>query len=323
MYHVETQDAIAVVIANWNGAAFIARCLDALFEQTHPPCEVVVVDNGSTDGSRALIRERYPKVRLIEQQVNEGFCRSYNLGIRNTRCPYVLILNTDVFLDRDFLCEALKAMRCGPDIGSVACRLFRDDTDRIDNVGLYLQRWLRVTNSKNFSEPEFVFAASGSALFCRRAMLEDIRLFGDYFDETFFLYWEDMDLAWRARLRGWRCLYTPRAVATHIGSASQEGRVRTLQKPAFVQRHIWKNRYLILAKNAPVDVLLVLFPWLLLGECLHWLIILLRIPHRLPLFFLAHIDCLRLLRGALKKRRRIQKGRRIGSREVLGFFKGF
>lgn len=320
---METQDEIAVVLANWNGAAFISRCLDALFEQTHPPFEVVVVDNGSTDGSQDLIRRQYPKVKLIEQQVNEGFCRSYNLGIRNTVCPYVLILNTDVFLDRDFLFEVLKAINYCSDIGSVACKLFRDGTDTIDNVGLYLQPWLRVTNSRNVSKPEFVFSASGSAMFCRRTMLEDICLFGDYFDETFFLYWEDMDLSWRARLRGWRCLYSPRAIATHIGSASQSGRIRTLHKAPLVQRHIWKNRYLILTKNAPVEVLIVLFPWLFLGECFHWLIICLCRPYRLPIFFLAHFDYLRLLRSVLKKRRMVQNGRQIGLREVLNIFERF
>ncbi len=312
-----------MALANWNGVAHIARCLDALFAQTHPPAEVVVVDNGSTDGSRELIRERYPQVRLIERPVNEGFVRGYNLAISHTRCPYVLILNTDVFLDRDFLCEALGAIRTSRDIGSVAARIYRADTDRIDYVGLYLRRRLQVVNSRNISEPEFVFSGSGSALFCRRAMLEDVRLSGEYLDDTFFAYWEDVDLAWRAQLRGWRCLFAPAAVAHHIGSASQGGQVRVVNKPAFIQRHAWKNRYLILTKNAPAGVLLALLPWLLLAEFLYWPYLLFRIPHRLPVFFQAHIDYLRLFRNAVQKRRCIQRNRQIGTREILRFFKGF
>jgi GT2 family glycosyltransferase len=318
---VEPREKISVALTNWNGAAHIARCLDALFVQTHPPAEVVVVDNGSTDGSRELLRERYPQVRLIERPVNEGFCRGYNLAIGHTHCPYVLILNTDVFLDRNFLCEALGAICTAPDIGSVAARIYQAGTDRIDYVGLYMRRWLTVVNSQNVSEPEFVFSGSGSALFCRRAMLEDIRLFGEYFDDAFFAYWEDVDLAWRAQLRGWRCLFAPTAVAHHIGSASQGGQVRVVNKPAFIQRHAWKNRYLTLTKNAPLGVLLALLPWLLLAEFLYWPYLLLRIPHRLPVFIQVPVDYLRLFRNTIKKRRCIQKRRRVSDREILKFFR--
>ena len=111
MPRTATKDAVAVTLVNFNGAAFIARCLDAVFAQSHLPVEVVVVDNGSSDGSLALIKEQYPTVHLIARSGNEGFSRGYNLAIQHTRCPYVLILNTDVFLDRDFLCEALKAIQ--------------------------------------------------------------------------------------------------------------------------------------------------------------------------------------------------------------------
>ena len=312
---------VAVVIVNWNGAPFVGRCLDAVFAQTRRPDEVVVVDNGSTDNSVELIRDGYPGVRLIARESNGGFAQGHNLGIQNTKSDYILILNNDVFLDRDFLCEAQKAIEQENDIGSVAARVYKADTEQIDYVGLFLQPWLKVVNSRNVDRQAFVFAGSGAALFCRRAMLDDIREGDAVFDEDFVLYWEDVDLAWRAQLRGWRCLFAPDAIAHHVGSASQEGKVRTLEKPAFVQRHIWKNRYLVLVKNCSLAEFAALLPWLLLGELLHWVGIAVRIPRRLPVFFMAHVDFLRLLPAALKKRRDIQRSRRFGTRAALRFFR--
>lgn len=320
MSHTQA-DAVSVVIANWNGAGFIRQCLDAVFAQTRPADDVVVIDNGSTDGSAALIRTQYPAVRLIERPTNEGFARGYNLGISQTHSGYILILNTDVFLDRDFLCRALKAIQQASDIGSVAAKIYRAGSDQIDNVGQYLQPWLKVANSKNSTAPAFVFSGSGAALFCRKAMLDDIAENGAFFDEAFFLFWEDTDLSWRAQLRGWRCVFAPDAIAHHVGSASQGGKVRTLDKPAFVQRHIWKNRYLIVAKNASALELLLLMPWLSMGELWHWAIIAFRIPHRLPVFVRAHLDFFVLLPHVLRQRQVIQRRRRVGAWAIMRFFR--
>lgn len=312
---------VTVVITNWNGAGFIQRCLDAVFAQTQPPDEVVVVDNGSTDDSVALIRARYPSIHLIEQSTNEGFARGNNLGIQQARGDYILILNTDVFLDRDFLCRASQVMQQAPDIGSVAAKIYKADTDVIDYVGVYVQPWLKVVNGSNVANPEDVFAGSGAALFCRRVMLDDIAEEGMFFDESFFLCWEDMDLAWRAHLRKWRCVFAPDVIGHHLGSASQGGKVRTLSKPAFVQRHIWKNRYLIVTKNTSFLELLVLLPFLSLGELLHWLMILFRVPNRLPLFVVSHIDFLKLLPKVWRQRQVIQRRRRVGVWAILKFFR--
>ena len=310
-----------MAIANWNGAAHLSHCLDALFSQTHPPAEVILVDNGSTDGSRALVQSQYPQVRLIERPINEGVSRGYNLAIANSKNPYLLILNTDVFLDRDFLFEALKAIRSSSSIGWVAAKIHSADTNQVENVGFYLRPWISVVNSKNVSKPEFVFAASGSALFCRREMLEDISLSGEYFDEAFFAYREELDLAWRAQLRGWRCLYCPTALAQHIGSASHGGEVRVIDKPAFLQRHAWKNRYLLVVKNASYWSLIVLAPSLLMLELLSWPYLLFAKPRSLPVFLQAHREFLRLVPETLEKRRFVQRGRRVKGWRILKFLR--
>lgn len=313
--------AVAVVVVNWNGAAFIERCLNTVFSQSHLPAEVVVLDNGSSDNSVDLIQSRFPSVRLVLRSKNEGFAHGYNLAIAQTQSPNVLILNTDVFLDQDFLLHGLKALQISPDIGSVAAKVYKADTDIVENVGQFLQPWLKTVNSRVSDNEAFVFSGSGAALLCRRQMLDDIAWQGAYFDESFFLYWEDADLAWRAQLRGWRCLFAPQVIAHHLGSASQGGKVSTLQKPAFVQRHIWKNRYLIVFQNMTFREMFVLLPGLVLNEVVHWAMILVRVPQRLPVFVLAHLDFLRLLPLAIRKRRFIQKRRRVGAWAALRFFR--
>ncbi|MBT3606603.1 MAG: glycosyltransferase family 2 protein [Candidatus Latescibacteria bacterium] len=317
----KTKHAVAVVIVNWNGAAFIERCLNAVLCQSHEPAEIVVLDNGSSDDSAVLIQSQFPNIHLIKQMKNEGFARGYNLAIAETRSPHVLILNTDVFLDRDFLLHGLKALHQAPDIGSVAAKILKADTDIVENVGQFLQPWLKTVNSRIADTEEFVFSGSGAALLCRRQMLDDIVWHDAYFDESFFLYWEDADLAWRAQLRGWRCIFSPDAKAFHLGSGSQGGQVSTLQKPAFVQRHIWKNRYLIVFQNMSFREMLVLLPGLVLNELIHWLMILVYIPKRLPIFVWAHFDFVRLLPVVIRKRRFIQKRRRVGAWAALRFFR--
>lgn len=312
---------VAVVVVNWNGSGFIERCLDAVLNQSHVPHEVVVLDNGSDDDSVERIQSRFENVHLILQPQNEGFARGCNLAIAQTKSPNVLILNTDVFLDRDFLLHGLQALHQAPDIGSVAAKIYKADTNLVENVGQFLRPWLKVKNSRVTEQAEFVFAGSGAALLCRREMLDDIVWEDAYFDGAFFLYWEDADLAWRAGLRGWRCLFSPLVQAQHLGSASQDGMVSTLQKSAFVQRHIWKNRYLIVFQNMSLCEMLILWPGLLLSEVAHWVLILTRIPQRVPVFLLAHLDFIRLLPQSLRKRRFIQKRRRVGVWAALRFFR--
>lgn len=317
----EKKHAVAVVVVNWNGAAFIERCLDSVLSQSHMPEEVVVLDNNSSDDSVARIKSQFSSVRVVLHTQNEGFSRGCNLAIAQTQSPYVLILNTDVFLDRDFLLHGLKALHHAPDIGSVAAKIIKADTTQVENVGQFLKPWLKVVNSACQNRSEFVFAGSGAALLCRRDMLEDVAWEQTFFDESFFMYWEDADLAWRAQLRGWRCIYAPEVMAQHLGSASQGGKVSTLEKPAFVQRHIWKNRYLVVLKNVSFREGLVLIPGLLFNELIHWIMILFRAPQRLPVFVLAHLDFIRLLPLTLKKRRFIQRRRRVGAWAALRFFK--
>lgn len=314
---------VSVVMANWNGLPHLQRCLDAVFAQTYPETEVILVDNGSTDGSREFIRSGFPRVSLFENRVNLGFDIAYNQAIRASRGSLVLTMNTDVFLDRDFVRNAVERMVDLAEVGTVAGKVYRDGSRDLMNAGVFLRKRLSLVNSQNVDREEFVFGATGAVALHRRAMLDDVQVLGECFDESYFAYQEDIDLAWRAQLRGWKCLYVPGAEAWHVGSASVDGRIRLIDKPPFFQRHVLKNRYMTLTKNCSLGIFLSLLPSLLLTEALTWPYFLLRRPLRVPYLALAVVDYLRLLPLTLRKRRLIQAGRKVSDDYIRGFFRGF
>ena len=316
-------DLVSVTIANWNGIRYIRRCLDDVFDQTYPKVEVIVVDNGSTDGSPEVVKEHYRLAKLIKNRTNVGFSAAYNQAIQASRGVYVLILNTDVFLDRNFIKAAVGGMLRDEKIGTVAGRIFRDKTRDIMNVGVYLRKRLSLTNSTNVDQEEFVFGASGAVVLQRREMLEDVKVLDEYFDESYFAFQEDIDLAWRAQLQGWKCLYLPGAMAHHVGSASLEGRIPLGDKPPFFQRHVLKNRYMTLTKNCSPGIFLFLLPSILLTEALTWPYLFLHRPLRIPYLALYVLDFIRLLPLTVRKRRIVQERRKVGDRYIKQFFKGF
>jgi GT2 family glycosyltransferase len=232
---------VAVVIPNWNGEQWLPGCLDSLAAQTRSADEVIVVDNGSTDGSTALIRERYPWVRLIELGHNTGFAFACNRGVSDaTGADHVALINTDIVLEPDWLDRMVAAL--GDGIGSVASKMVDlDDPNVIYDAGDVLrrdgacdQRGRFLKDDGRWDEPGPVFGAcAGAALYRRDAFLG-----AGGFDERFFMYLEDVDLALKLRLLGWECVYEPRAVAKHAGGGSG-GAI-----PKWVER----NTLLIVAK---------------------------------------------------------------------------
>jgi GT2 family glycosyltransferase len=312
---------ISVALANWNGHKYIERCLGALYAQTHAPREVVVVDNGSTDGSREWIAAQYPQVKLLINTCNKGFAAGYNRAISACVGEWVLILNTDVFLQVDFVERALAALVAAPDVGAVTGRVYQQGTSEWLNSGFFLRPQMRTRHSENMQVEEDVFGCSGALILFRRAMLEDIAVAGQYFDESYFSYGEDIDLAWRARLLGWAAHYVPDARAVHVGSGASDERLRFVDKPVFLQRHILKNRYLTIVKNASIIEAFCLAPFWLLGEPLVWFVLFLRAPRRCFALLPALGDVVRLLPQALYWRRSIQRRRKVSAAKILRYFR--
>jgi GT2 family glycosyltransferase len=253
---------VAVVVVSWNCAAYLPGCLDSLAALAHRPREILVVDNASADGSQALVRERFPGVRLVECRTNVGFAAANNLGIRETRSPFVLVLNPDTRLAPDFLERLLPAFD-DPVVGLAAGKLLRFDGRTLDSCGQSLgrsrqpiDRGYGLPDRGQLDRDEDVFGCCGAAALYRRAMLEHVADPGPcFFDEAFFAFFEDLDLAWRARRCGWRAVYRHRAIGFHArGGTSSGGRSRRrfaamLARSSAVRFHIVKNRYLSILRN--------------------------------------------------------------------------
>lgn len=312
---------VAAALANWNGLPFIDRCLEALDSQTIPVREIVIVDNASTDGSREWIRSQYPQVRLLENEHNEGYAAGYNRAIDACHAPFVLLLNTDVFLAPDFVALTVACLAENLDTAAATGCLYQQATEEYVNGGFFLRRQIRIAPAPLDADEE-VFGATGAAVLFRREALWDLRVGGEYFDASYFAYGEDIDLCWRAQLFGWKIRSLTQARATHVGSGSLQGRLRFLDKPARYQRHTLKNRYLTVIKNASPAVALNLLPAFALTELALWPFLLLRKPLTLPYLMLALVDVVRLLPASLRWRREVQRRRTVPSSHIRRHLRG-
>jgi GT2 family glycosyltransferase len=237
---------VAVVVPSFNGRRWLPGLFASLAAQTRPPDEAIVVDNGSTDGSVEWLRDT--DATLVELGTNHGFSVAVNRGIAATRCDAVALLNTDVELDADWLARSLARLG-DPAVGSVATKLvLMRDPSVVDDAGDVLrrdgvaeQRGHGKPDGPRFSEPGEVWGASGGAAVYRRTAL----LGAGGFDERFFAYLEDVDLALRLRLAGWTCAYEP-VVARHARHGSDGS------ESAPIDALVARNTLLVVAKAFPL-----------------------------------------------------------------------
>ena len=241
--------SVSVVIVNWNGARLLPACLDALLAQTRPADEIVMVDNGSTDGSVALVRGAYPGVTVLPLAENLGFAEGNNRGIAASRGELVVTLNNDAIPSAGWLEQLCAPLEADPRLGAaMSTMLFAHAPDRIASAGIRVYRnglalddlaGRRWTGRRAALRP--IFGPSAGAAAYRRTLLDDV----GGFDADFFLYLEDADLAWRARLRGWESVHAPAATVLHVYSASSG------QGSAFKGYYLARNRLWCLRKNLP------------------------------------------------------------------------
>jgi GT2 family glycosyltransferase len=215
---------VAVVIPNFNGARWLEGVLESVAAQTVARAEVLVVDDGSTDGSIALLAERFPAVRVLALAGNRGFARTANAGLAAVRAEAVALVNTDVVLAPDWIERAAAALAAAPRAASVATKLvdledparLYDAGDVLRRDGVCEQRGRFERDTGRYDVPGEVFSACAGAALYRRAPV----LAAGGFDERFGTYLEDVDLGLRLRLAGWSCRWEPRAVARHAGGGS-------------------------------------------------------------------------------------------------------
>ena len=260
-----TKNLVSVTIVTYNSGRFIKRCLESVLEQKYPNLEVVIVDNASTDGTVDLLEQFAEHCRIYYNTDNLGFAEAQNQAIALGRGEWVLTLNPDVLLMPNFIQELVDAGQIDPKVGTVCGKLLTiratfdlPDQQLVDSTGIYftptlrhLDRGSQEVDNGHYLNFEYVFGATAAAALYRRAMIEDIKVNGQFFDSDFFVYREDADVAWRAQLLGWRCLYTPNARGYHV-RAVLPGNRRAL--PAIINMHSVKNRFLMRIKNMTPDL---------------------------------------------------------------------
>src|SRR5690348_14681891 len=324
---VTAQPLVSVTIVTFNSARHIARCLQSVREQEYSPIEIIVVDNASRDATREILRTNASSSRIILNESNRGFAAAQNQAIAATSGEWVLCLNPDVVLAPTFMSELMKFSAVDSRVGTLCGKLLRwqlgrepELTNTIDSTGIYflpnlrhLDRGAEEEDRRQFKKAEYVFGATGAAALYRREMIKDVIINGEFFDEEFFSYREDADLAWRAQLMGWKCLYIPSAVGWHERRVTPE---RREQLPQEINWHSVKNRFLMRAKN--------------IGSL--WLRKLVQHTVRDTLIFgYAMLRDWKLLsamvypilnfRRVLSKRRAIQAKRRVSDRELARWFR--
>lgn len=249
----------AIVIPNWNGREEIGACLESLRQQSEK-AHVVVVENGSTDGSLEYIQRHFPEVEVLPQEKNLGFAGGVNAGIKHAMdsgFDYIALLNNDAVAHKDWTSHLTKCMDTNDMTGIVTCKLLSQDGAFLDSTGDQYTTWglpfprdRGVPAKDAYNQQEEVFGASGGASLYRADMLEEIGLF----DEDFFAYYEDVDISFRAQLAGWKVLYEPRAEAYHAtGSTSSK-------IPGFTTYQTFKNYPLLFWKNVPARLLPKMLP---------------------------------------------------------------
>lgn len=300
----------AVVIPNWNGIQFLEDCLRSLVGQTHS-ARIIVVDNGSTDGSQDRVRAHFPELTLLSLPENRGFAGAVNAGIATALdedVDYVALLNNDALARPDWLERLIATAEEHPEAGVVTSKLLLEDRLHIDSTGDFYSSWGWAyprgrdeldTGQYDGLEQREVFCGSGGASLLRARMLVEVGLF----DEDYFAYLEDQDLGFRAQLTGWKARYEPGAVAYHrlMGTSA------TITN--FGRYHAIRNCIYLYVKNMPAPLCWKYLPKFLLGLALMAVNDVRR--RRFRAIAGAYLEAARNLPALLRKRREVQASRRV------------
>ena len=310
---------VDVNIVTFNSARDIAACLESLRIQTFTDFQIHILDNASTDDTLKII-EPFDVEYLVRSPINTGFCKAHNELAQRFTSEHVLFLNPDTVLHPTFIEELVRAMDARPDAASASGKLLRMDGKTLDSTGIimlreqrHLDRGADQPDTGQFNKPEDIFGPSGAAAFYRRKALDDAAINGQYFDEDFFAYREDADLAWRCRLLGWKSIYVPAAVAQHRRRVTPERRGKL---PKLINYHSVKNRFLLRINNMTWSLYRRDFWQITKRDAAVIGYVLLREWSSIP----ALVYILRNLRRLFRKRRIVQSRVRVDRAELESWF---
>lgn len=320
-------DYVSVTLVTYNSGRFIKRCLESVLAQKYRDKEIIIVDNCSTDGTADILEQFEDRCQIVYNSENIGFAAAQNQAIALSSGDWVLTLNPDVLLLPDFIQGLADAGQMDPKIGTVCGKLLTMTAafdipakPVVDSTGIYFNPMLRhldrgsqEVDNGHYLQYEYVFGATAAAALYRRKMIDDISIDDEFFDSDFFVYREDADVAWRAQLLGWRCLYAPYARGYHVRSVLP-GKRRAL--PPEINMHSVKNRFLLRIKNISGDlyrrnwVSISARDLLVVASCLLW-------EHTsLKAFWYVAQNWKRLV----AKRRKVQSRQRVDDEYIASWF---
>ncbi|MDD2752799.1 MAG: glycosyltransferase family 2 protein [Candidatus Omnitrophica bacterium] len=289
---------VSTIIVTCGKANYLKKCLDSCRGQSFKNLELIVIDNSDHGALSSEIQKQYPALKLFKSPQPLSYCQSLNQGIALSEGDYIFALNDDVTLEKDYIEQALSVFKLDEKIGMVSGKILRSDAKTIDTTGLFLS-YFRTAKERGYGKkdqgqydlPGYIFGVNGAVLFYRKKMLEEIKEPQGYFDPVFHVFYEDLDVAWRAQRAGWKAYYIPQAVAYHVRGGSFRLESKGIDKP-FARRYLSqerhldliKNRYLAMIKNETLLGFLLHLPGLILFECLQWGYCILRRPRLIKLF---------------------------------------
>ncbi|MFC1632730.1 glycosyltransferase family 2 protein [Patescibacteria group bacterium] len=328
---------VSIHLLNWNYRKYVDSILGSIKAQTYPNLDVLFIDNASDDGSYEYAQEKYPEFRYLKNDENLGYAGGHNVGLAQTRGEYVVLLNFDIVLKPDFIDKLVAVMEANPELGSAACKLYTYDfkenrfTDRFDSTGIeifrsrrYRDRGQGEQDQGQYDDKLDILGPSGAVPIYRTAALQDVyENHGEYFDNDFFAYLEDIDLAWRLQHRGWKSRFVPEAVAgheRHLKGKTKSGfagfRENRQQQSLFLRRMSTRNHYWLFWKNERCPHFWKDFIYLVVREKL-------LIAYQIffePKAFLSLFSALAKTGIILTKRRKIMETRKADWKEIAQLF---
>jgi len=344
---------ISIVIVTWNSLEYVDDCFKSLASQTYENFSVIVVDNGSTDGTVEYIKKYFPRAYILRNMKNIGFAKANNQGIKIAKSEYVLIMNPDVVLEKDYLEKIITFAKENPQGATFGGKLYKmyqsyidpsedhggmkefKKSNLLDSTGLVISKNRKVVNrgegmadDSRYAKNEKVFGITGACLLCRKEALEEIKMRDEYFDADFNTYKEEIDLAWRFLLYGWKNYYVPAAVGYHhrgFASTKIQTQLTKVKETKNARKHIskqlryfsFRNQHFMLIKNEHATNIFFHFPYIAWYEVK-------LLTYALvfePFLWRSVFEVFQKLPTMLMKRNYIMRHRKVTAKEMRKYFK--
>ncbi|MEX2052642.1 MAG: glycosyltransferase [Candidatus Paceibacterota bacterium] len=322
----------------FNGERYVRHCLDSIKKQSYGNIEVNILDNNSSDGTRKIIKEEYPELKFIESSKNIGMWPGQDELLKQSRGDYVVVISVDIILNPNFVTEAVKVFEKDEKIGAVEGKIYSytmsdgkiSHSNVIDTCGFKIFKSRRIINIGHgeedhgqYDEEKEIFAVEGAVPVFRRTALEDSRIEGRIVDPEYFWYGDDLDLAWRMKIFGWKQIYSPSVIAYHDRkttkglAGSKKGFIEIRKTvPLFKRRLDWRNTTLTIIKNDFASNWLRDLPHIFKRQFQLWTYFL----FFEPIMFIEIFNVVKLLPKMLKRRSKIMRKARASAKDMRLWF---